>query len=160
MKTNETAVVTTIVAVDPATAFSVFTNEIGAWWKPKVKNLIGKNPGGTMKFEPGPAGRLLEVYEDAPDHPFEVGRILIWQPPERLVFEWKQENFSPGESTQVEVRFEPVARGTRVTLEHHGWDAFPSGHPARHGYTGEAFSSMMGLRWADLLTSFRSHVRG
>ncbi|HLJ50166.1 MAG TPA: SRPBCC domain-containing protein [Bryobacteraceae bacterium] len=160
MKANETAVVTTIVAVDQATAFSVFTNDIGAWWKPKVKDLFSKNRRGTMKFEPGPTGRLLEVYADAPDQPFEVGRVLVWQPPERLVFEWKQENFNPGESTEVEVRFEPVARGTRVTLEHRGWDALPPGHPARHGYSGDAFTSMMGLRWADLLTSYRSRSRG
>ncbi len=160
MKSNETAIVTTVVAMEPTRAFAVFTDEIGAWWQPKVKNLISKHCSGTMKFEPGPEGRLLEVYADAPDEPFEVGRILVWQPPTRLVFEWRQENFAPGESTEVEVRFDPVPRGTRVTLEHRGWEAFPPDHPARHGYTGEAFASMFGLRWADLLTAYRSYHRG
>ena len=61
--------------------------------------------------------------------------------------------------TEVEVRFEPAPldtrAGTRVTIEHRGWDALPADHPARHGYTGNAFTSMIGLRWADALTAVR-----
>ncbi len=32
--------VTTVVALDPVSAFAVFTGEISAWWKPKVPGLF------------------------------------------------------------------------------------------------------------------------
>jgi uncharacterized protein YndB with AHSA1/START domain len=111
---------------------------------------------GTMKFEAGPGGRLVEMYPGTLQQPFVVGRILIWAPGERLVFEWRQSSFAPNEVTEVEVRFDAVKGGTRVTIQHRGWDAFPPQHKARLGYTGEAFTSMIGLLWADLLTAFRS----
>jgi uncharacterized protein YndB with AHSA1/START domain len=152
MIATEIVSVSTVVGVDPATAFAVFTENIAAWWKPKVKHLFQASRTGAMKFERGPGGRLLEEYADAP--PFEVGRVLTWTPGERLVFEWRQAGFAPHEVTQVDVRFEAVGGGTRVTLEHRGWDALPPDHPARHGFTGSAFTSMIGLRWADLLTGF------
>lgn len=158
MTTSDSVTVSTLVAVDPATAFSIFTGEIGVWWRPKVRRLFRKDRDGTMNFEPGAGGRLLEVYPGQPDQPFEVGRVLAWEPPGRLVFEWRQHGFAPHEVTQVEVRFEAERGGTRVTLEHRGWDSLPADHPARHGYTGGAFTSMIGLRWADLLTALRSHA--
>jgi len=154
MTAAEIVSVTTVVDVDPATAFAVFTGDIAVWWKPKVKYLFQAGRTGVMKFEPGEGGRLLEEYNDAP--PFEVGRVLTWAPGERLVFEWRQAGFAPHEITHVDVRFEAVSSGTRITLEHRGWEALPPDHPARRGYTGSAFTSMIGLRWADLLTAFRA----
>ena len=109
MKAKETARVTTVVAVDPATAFSVFTEEIGAWWRHKIRDLFREGRVGVMKFEPGPNGRLLETYADAPDDPFEVGRVLSWIPGERLVFEWRQRGFGTNDVTEVDVRFEAVS---------------------------------------------------
>jgi hypothetical protein len=159
MSTSDSVTVTTVVATDPDRAFALFTGEIGEWWHPKVRNLFRTGPPGVMTFEPGPAGRLLEVYPGDAQPPFEVGRVLVWDPPGRLVFEWRQGSFAAGEVTEVEVRFKPTRRGTRVTLEHRGWDSLPPDHPARHAYTGEAFTSMIGLRWADLLTAMRWHAR-
>jgi uncharacterized protein YndB with AHSA1/START domain len=111
-----------------------------------------------MKFEPGPNGRLLETYADAPDDPFEVGRVLSWIPGERLVFEWRQRGFGTNDVTEVDVRFEAIATGTRVTLEHRGWDTISTKHPARPGWQGEAFVTMIGVRWGDQLTSLRAHA--
>ena len=58
--------------------------------------------------------------------------------------------------TVVEIRFNIEESGTRVTVEHRGWAAFASDHPVRHGLVGEAFKSMIGLFWADLLVSHRA----
>jgi hypothetical protein len=88
MMTADSVVVSTIVAVDRHTAFSIFTEEMEAWWKPKVRHLFQKDRPGVMKFEPGPYGRLVEVYDDGPESLFEVGRVRTWTPGERLVFEW------------------------------------------------------------------------
>ena len=145
--------VTTVVAVDPATAFDLFTGGITAWWRPKVRGLFRPGRNGTLKFE---NGRLIETYDQG--EPFEIGRVLQWKPPSHLRFEWRQEGFAPGDLTEVEVSFQPATGGTRVTVNHHGWDTLAANHPTRHGYTGGAFTSMIGLRWADALTSLR-HAR-
>jgi uncharacterized protein YndB with AHSA1/START domain len=150
--------VTTQVSVDPRTAFRVFTEVIDEWWRHGPRYRFRPGREGVMRFEPRVGGRLLEVYDDEGDH-FEVGRVLQWEPGRRLVFEWRAHTFEPGQRTEVEVRFEPAGSGTRVTLEHRGWDSLPADHPARQGHTGEAFVSLMGLFWADLLVSLRARAR-
>ena len=148
----------TLVEVDPATAFEVFTEEIDAWWGRGPRFRWKPHRGGRLRFEPGVGGRLLEVYEDGGDDVFEVGRILVWEEAARLVFEFRARNFEPGQATEVEVLFAGEGGGTRVSVEHRGWSALPADHPARHGHEGTAFASLMGLWWADLLQSIRRHA--
>ncbi len=153
---SDCARATTIVAVAPETAFEVFTEQVDAWWKRGPRYRFRAQRDGKMRFEPGVGGRLVEVYDDSGGDVYEVGRVRIWKPPERLVFEWRGNTFRPGERTEVEVWFERVAGGTRVTVEHRGWDALPEDHPTRHGLRGGAFVSMIGLWWAELLVSLRT----
>jgi uncharacterized protein YndB with AHSA1/START domain len=148
MTTADSITVTTKVAVDAAMAFKVFTDEIGDWW---IRRPF--RGAGTLRFESGPDGRLLELDRNGSR---EIGRVLVWEPGKRLVFEWRPQEFQPEQKTEVEVRFEPDGDGTRVTLEHRGWDAIPPGHPARFGWTGTAFTSLVGLWWADLLVTLKS----
>jgi uncharacterized protein YndB with AHSA1/START domain len=158
MKSRDSVSVTTLVDVDPGTAFRIFTDDVDLWWRrgPLYRPEVEGN--GKMRFEPGPGGRLLEAYETG--KVFEIGRILAWEPGSRLLFDWRARNFEPGETTVVEVRFEKSGEGTRVTLEHRGWDSIPASHPFRRGWTGEAFASMVGLRWADQLVSLRARAEG
>jgi SAM-dependent methyltransferase len=67
-----------------------------------------------MQLEAGANGRLLEGAT-------EVGRIIRWQPHEKIVLEWHGADWQPAEGTTLELRFEPVEGGTRVTLEREGW---------------------------------------
>lgn len=144
------------IAVDPATAFEVFTGEIGRWWSRKRDVGTGRMPArGTLRFEPGVGGRLLEVYDEAAGDVFEIGRVRLWEKGEqasRLVFEWRQGNYEPDQVTEVEVRFEPTPGGTRVTLEHRGLGVLPLDHGARHDLgDGAAFREMMEDWWGGLL---------
>lgn len=159
MSQTDSVTVTTVVAVDPATAFRIFTEETDAWWRqgPRFRPAVGRS--GSMRFEPGPEGRLVEVYSDAAGDEFELGRILAWEPGERLVFEMGARAFEPGETTEVAVHFEPVERGTRVTVVQRGWDAIRPDHPARHGQDTNAFLASMGLWWGDLAVALHTHVR-
>jgi len=136
----------------------VFTEEIDQWWRrgPQYR-LSGRSPGA-LTFEPRAGGRLFETYETASGPQLmQFGLIKVWDPPTRLVFAWRNANFASGESTEVEVLFEPSANGTRVTLHHRGWASLRAGHPARHGLEGAAVSRMIGLWWGELLTSLREH---
>ncbi len=151
---TDSVTVTTLVSVDPGTAFEVFTDEVDSWWRRGPRYRHAAERPCTMCFEPRAGGRFLEVCDES-GAALEVGRLLVWEPPERIVWESRAEGRPAGQQTEVEVRFEAVERGTRVTVEHRGWDRVPLEDPARHGLDSPAFASMMGTWWADLLVSHR-----
>lgn len=155
MSGTDSVTVTTVVPADADTAFAIFTQEVDGWWKvgPRFRR-----PGASLRFEPGEGGRLVETTPDGAA--FEYGRIRVWKPGDRLVLSWRNHNFEPGQTTELEVRFEPSGSGTRVTIEHRGWDSLPAEHPARHGLEGAAFSSLIGVFWGDLAVSFRARAAG
>lgn len=153
---REDARVTTFVEVSPSDAFEVFTAEVDLWWR-RGPRFRGGGPSSELRFERDAEGRRL--VEQSGAEIFEIGRVRVWEPGRRLVLDYRLRNFAAGERTELELRFEPAGEGTRVTLEHRGWAALRRDHPARHGLSGEALSSMIGLYWADLLTALRQHAR-
>ncbi len=155
---SDSVKVTTVVGVDCAAAFYIFTEEVDFWWKRGPRYRVDPSRGSCMVFEPHVGGRFLEVYDAEAGDFFEHGKVRAWEPNERIVFEMRGRDLKPDERTEVEIRFEPVDRGTRVTVHHRGWDAFAADHPVRHGLVGDSFSNMMGLWWADLLTAIRAVV--
>jgi hypothetical protein len=86
----------------------------------------------SSSFRAGEGGRLVATLANGKE--FEVGRITVRKPGERLALTWRQATFAPGQSTQLDVRFEAVGDQTRVTVEHRGWDEIPQDHVARHGF--------------------------
>ena len=61
------------------------------------------------------------MYERAPDgQEHDWAAILVYEPPHRVVLEWKVNSAAP--PTEVEVRFTQDGDGTRVELEHRGWE--------------------------------------
>ena len=153
MSSLDSVTATTVVAVDPSTAFHFFTDEIDLWWRRDPRHRFATEAPSVIRIEPGVGGRLLEASDKAGGVAFEIGRVLVWEPPARLVLEWRRGDFHPGDRTEVEVHFESIAQGTRVTVVHRGWDSLPADHPARHGLSGRAFVSMLGLWWAELLVA-------
>lgn len=157
---GDQARVSVSVAVDPDDAWRIFTEEIDRWWRRGLKYRIGGKHRGIIHLEAGVGGRLFESFEtSAGSRVVETGRVTAWDPPSLLVFEWRAASFAPAEKTEVEVRFEPNATGTMVTVTHRGWAAIRPDHPARHGLDVAPFIASMGMWWADLMTSLREHVR-
>jgi uncharacterized protein YndB with AHSA1/START domain len=155
---GDEAAVSVSVAVEPSLAFEIFTEEIDQWWRHGRKYRIGK-PGGVIHLEPGVGGRLFESYDRASGTKIvETGRVTVWDPPARLVIEWRAVNFAPDERTEVEVLFEPNGGSTLVTVRHRGWAQIRPDHPARHGQPVPQFIRSMGMWWADLMTSLREHA--
>ncbi len=150
---EERVVVTTFGAIQPATAFEVFTRDIELWWKqtPRYRRMPGQ--AGKLAFEGAPPERLVEKNQTTTH---EIGRVLAWEAGKLLAFEWHGGDFGPADRTRVHVLFEAHRGGTRVTLEHTGLGALPAQHRARHGFSGEAFEAMLGYYWADLLTAYRA----
>jgi uncharacterized glyoxalase superfamily protein PhnB len=102
------------VAVDPATAFTAFTEEMDLWWVRGPINFW--SDGGRVvevRCEPGVGGRIMEILDDpAAGTVLERARITGWEPGVRLA--WT----SSLDDVETEVRFAPVGAGTRVTVEH------------------------------------------
>jgi uncharacterized protein YndB with AHSA1/START domain len=148
------------VAVPRAAAFAIFTEEIDRWWRRGRKFRHAGDRRGIIRIEPGVGGRLFESFDsDSGTVVFETGRVVAWEPPARFALEWRNSNFAPHEKTLVQVAFDEAngddGEGTLVTVRHSGWEALPDDHPARHGKVGAAFARMIGMWWADLLTSLR-----
>lgn len=102
----------------PDKAFAVFTAGIHRWW-PKTHS-IGKSPQADVKLEPKAGGRWYEVGADGST--CDWGRVLVWEPPHRLVLAWQLNAdwaYDADLVTEVEVRFTALADGgTQVDLEH------------------------------------------
>lgn len=107
------------VSRPPAEAFAVFTERIAAWWPlAKGYSVYGAESAG-CRIEPRVGGAVSERAKDGRTSVW--GTVLVWDPPHRFVMTWH-----PGRGAdtaqEVEVRFVPTDGGTRVELEHRGWE--------------------------------------
>ena len=101
--TRTTVSVSIDLAFPSTTAFDILVEELTA--------ALAQNG---MVFEAGTNGHMTSGE-------FEVGRVVAWKPGELIRLQWHQADWEPEETTNVEMRFEPVDGGTRVTVEHRGW---------------------------------------
>jgi uncharacterized protein YndB with AHSA1/START domain len=124
-------------------AFTVFTGRFGDF-KPPEHNLLGAPIAETV-FEPRAGGSIVERAVDGSECRW--ARILVFEPPDRVVFSW---DISPrwtietdqAQTSEVEVRFYPESpTRTRVELEHRhldrhgpGWEAVADGVAGPEGW--------------------------
>jgi uncharacterized protein YndB with AHSA1/START domain len=155
---SASATIAITVPVGPDRAFEIFTNEIDLWWRRAPQYRFRAKRDGTLRFEPGIGGRLIEIYDEAAGDLHEIGRVLDWVPGQRLLFEWRALNYLPGQSTEVEVRFRPTAGGTRIIVEHRGWEKLPPNHPALHGNELVAHLRQLGTWWQGVLDGLNRHI--
>ena len=144
------------VKASPERTFEAFVGDIGVWWKPNALFQTTPRAPGVLTFEPGEAGRLTEILANG--KVFEIGKVLAWEPPSRLVFSWRQASFPLELSTEVEVRFEAVGDETRVSVEHRGFDQVPQDSAARHGFPDHALQMRLAEWWRTLLGSLKDQV--
>lgn len=143
------------VTVAPDVAFAIFQDEIGRWWRPgpSFANDPARMIG--MRFERGVAGRWLELYDDLGDDAFAMGTTTAWEPGARLTFDYHSA-FLPV-PTVVDLWFEPIDNGTRITLQHGGWDALGDDAARRRDGYQEGWESI--LEWYVDWTTWGSPLR-
>ncbi|MCK5912217.1 MAG: SRPBCC domain-containing protein [Caulobacter sp.] len=141
------------IAAPPEAVFDAFVDDIGLWWRPNTLFSFTPRSPGVMAFEDR---RLVERLPTG--KVFEVGAVSVWERGERLVFGWRQATFAPDMTTEVEVRFDAVGEGTRVTVEHRGWDSVPAPHVARHGFPNTVFLARHGEWWRALLAGLAARA--
>ncbi len=85
--------------LEPAAAFDAVADELA---------LALERQG--MKFQRGAGGSITREGR-------EVARVVRWQPPEEIEFDWLGEAWQPAPAAALRLRFESAGGGTRVTLE-------------------------------------------
>ena len=125
MKATDTIHRDVTVSADPAGAFRMFTASMGSWWPTKTHSLAAgeEQPVRSVVFEEHTGGRVYEVAADGTEDTWAT--VLAWEPPTRLVLAWKPSHRDEP-PTEVEVRFTATYTGTRVDLEHRGWERLGS----------------------------------
>ena len=130
IQTEPTAIHTKIVVEAPIErAFRVFTEDFDRI-KPREHNMLGVEIAETV-FEPRAGGRVFDRGVDGSE--FHWARVLVFEPPARLVFSWDispqwQLESDVAKTSEVEVRF--IAEGperTRVELQHRHLDRHGAG---------------------------------
>jgi uncharacterized protein YndB with AHSA1/START domain len=121
MQVTGTSVRKSIVVEAPIErAFTVFTDDFGSV-KPREHNLLEVEIAETV-FEPREGGHVYDRGVDGSECRW--GRVLAYQPPNRVVFSWDispqwQLEADPEKTSEVEVRFvAETPDRTRVELEH------------------------------------------
>jgi uncharacterized protein YndB with AHSA1/START domain len=127
----EPITVSALVRRNIADAFDLFTGQISAWW-PLDRFSFGGERALEVHFEAFVGGRFYERYRDGAEHT--TGEVLAWDPPNRVIFTWKHDDWVA--PTEVEVRFTSEGEGlTRVKLEHRAWERLGLvGQTSREGY--------------------------
>ncbi len=139
---------TALVPAPVEAAYETFTTRLTDWWVteytwsgPDVLAELGMEPrAGGMLYEIGPYGFRNDW-----------GRVLIWDPPRRLVFTWqigpdRAPVPDPARASEVEVIFTPATAGTLVEVSHRHFD--------RHGEAAEGYRQALTAGWHELLSRF------
>jgi uncharacterized protein YndB with AHSA1/START domain len=103
-------------------AFRVFTADATSWWPVETHSI--HQSVKEVVFEPHAGGEVYEIAESGERGHWAT--VLEWDPPSRLVLAWNILS-AEAEPTEVEVRFLPADGGTRVELEHRGWERLAEG---------------------------------
>jgi hypothetical protein len=122
-------------------AFHVWTERIGTWW-PADHTVSGEDDLEVV-LERRPGGRIYERTAAGVEH--EWGEVIAWEPPVRFVYLWHLRR-DRTDATEVEIRFHPDGTGTRVEIEHRGWE--------RLGAEGQSWRDRNMGGWTRLLPHF------
>ncbi|HXW72996.1 MAG TPA: SRPBCC family protein [Methylocella sp.] len=138
------------VKTSPARTFELFTKHMSRWWP--AGKTIAKKPRVEIVLEPRVEGRWFE--RDAEGGETQWGKVLIFDPPGRLVLGWQlnsQWSYDPDFLTEVELTFTHLeSGGTRVRLEHRNLERF--------GADAEKIAGQIGTGWPAILNEFGTYA--
>lgn len=134
--------VSVVVARDRAATFESFVGGLGRWWPVPTHSLAPERVVDVW-MERRPGGAVVEVWDDGSEHRWVT--VLEYVPPEGFALRWQVHH--SGGQTLVRVSFHAHDNGTRVEVEHTGWE-----------HLGEAAASAResyATGWPVVLAAFR-----
>jgi uncharacterized protein YndB with AHSA1/START domain len=133
------------VRCTPEQAFEVFTGGMDTWWPVETHSRAAVELEGVkaerVEIQQGPGGRITEHLSNG--DALSWGEVVAWEPPTRLVLAWKPHG-RPQPPTELEVTFTPEAGGTRVELEHRGWERLTEDYQALYESYGDGWVHTLG----------------
>jgi uncharacterized protein YndB with AHSA1/START domain len=120
--------VTCLVPVPVERAYALFVEHIDRWW------VRDRAPEAIIRFE---GDQLVEATSEGAKV---LATISAIEEPARIELAWEGPHAQPGDT--VEIRFEPEATATRVTVSH----LRPALQP------NDVAVAVLGLWWGDLLS--------
>jgi uncharacterized protein YndB with AHSA1/START domain len=144
MKVNQSVT----VQADPERAFRAFTEEIGQWWPLADGFAFAGDRWQDMFLEGREGGRVYERSRDGEE--FLIGTVTVYDPPSRVVFTWGEATEEWDAPTEIEVRFTRDGDGTRVDLEHRGFEGI--------GAAAEDTAKEYEGGWAAVLDRYAKHA--
>ena len=135
---TDPVVKTVVVPCSQERAFSIFATDFAKWW-PKDKHSVSAmgetaKPAKEVRLDPRTGGDVWEIGPDGTR--YEWGSVAVYDPHARLSLNWHIAR-PKEEATTVDVTFEPVPDGTKVTLTHTGWEVFgENAGSMRENYNG------------------------
>jgi uncharacterized protein YndB with AHSA1/START domain len=115
-KTYATAIQKSLTVTWPVEAAFRMFMDVGSWW-PRTHSH-GRTRAQDVVLESRVGGRFFGRYADG--EVFEIGNVVTYDPPQRVVFTWKNPDFA--HPTEVEVRFDALGERTRIELIYSGPD--------------------------------------
>jgi len=132
------------VQCSPEQAFRLWTSGISTWW-PSDHTCSGE-AGLEIVMQGQVGGRIYERTKGGVEHDW--GEVTVWDPPDQLAYRWHLRQ-DRADATDVAIRFDPHgASGTRVRIEHGGWE--------RLGSPGQERQAQNRSGWESLLPHFRA----
>jgi uncharacterized protein YndB with AHSA1/START domain len=125
----------------PAQAYALFTSGIGRWW-PLKSHSVFEDDATQCVLEARAGGRVYECSRLGGEALW--GTVLLCEPGRRLSFSWHPGR-PPNTAQEVSLIFHASEGGTRVELNHSGWEFLGAraAETRRHYETG----------WDDVLGS-------
>ena len=92
-------------------------------------------------------GRIFEKTAGGTEHDW--GEVTVWEPPHRLGYLWHLRR-DRADATEVDISFADTGSGTRIEIEHRGWE--------RLGADGPGWREANRGGWATLLPYYVAAV--
>ena len=143
-----------VIKASQERVFKAFTEQLDKWW-PR-QHHIGKAEMREAVLELEPGGRWYEIGVDGSECNW--GKVLIWEPPKKLVLAWQINanwQYEPNFVTEVEINF--IQQGPTQTLlafEHKDIERFGEKAPE----IWSAFDSEKG--WTGMLKALAALAEG
>ena len=134
------------VECSPDHAFDTWTGKATSWWPPE--HTVSHQQGAEIVFEPRVGGRIFERTADGRE--IDWGQITEWDRPRRIRYSWHIATDRMN-ATDVSIDFHGAPSGTRIEIEHGGWD--------RLGEIGQPWRDANRSGWDGVLPSYVEAAR-
>lgn len=112
------------VPLPPPAAFDAYVAQMDVWWPRRGVFPYSFAPPGVfprhIRLEAGLNGRYYETFSDGVE--YEIGRITLWQPPEKLSYTWQDPAWA--RPNQITLRFAAQDAQGDDTLVRYEQDGF------------------------------------